>query len=214
MNLGPTETRRESFGVAVRACVVLCASTAFAVIPVQALAHTGLESTVPVAGTTVQRAPDAVHLVFTEQVQSARAVILVRSPSGENLATGASRGVSPGVSQRISELPTPGRYTVAYRVVSADGHPVTGSYTFRFDPPRAEASVVEPADVPSPDQSPAAAEPSDANAKTGTVQLPAEVDEGAPLVGLVLGSTAVAVIIALGGFLSRRRRLGGDRHPS
>lgn len=30
-------------------------------------------------------------------------------------------------------LTTAGRYTVAYRVVSNDGHPIEGSYSFRFD---------------------------------------------------------------------------------
>ena len=60
--------------------------------------------------------------------------VLVRDARGADLA--GDPAVS-GLQARVplDGLARPGSYKVTYRVVGVDGHPVTGSYSFRYAPP-------------------------------------------------------------------------------
>jgi methionine-rich copper-binding protein CopC len=51
-----------------------------------------------------------------------------RVDAGESLVGGAR------LSTRIKQGLKPGKYLVSYRVVSEDGHPVQGSFSFTYKP--------------------------------------------------------------------------------
>jgi hypothetical protein len=57
------------------------------------------------------------------------AYVIVTAPDGTSVARGAPRVDGPVVSQDITSGPD-GTYTMAYRVVSEDGHPLAGEITF------------------------------------------------------------------------------------
>jgi copper transport protein len=101
-----------------------------------AYAHAELEETTPAAGATLDAAPDAVTLSFSEPVEAAFGAIRVYDENARRVDTGASRhpaGRSDAVTVGLGDLPN-GGYVVTWRVVSADSHPVQGAFTFRVGP--------------------------------------------------------------------------------
>ncbi|WP_051639857.1 copper resistance CopC family protein [Cellulomonas sp. URHE0023] len=116
-----------------------------------AQAHDVLRSSDPADGSTVQTAPEQVTLTFDEPAIALGTEVEVRSPDGTLASDGDPVLVDVTVAQKLGgELPA-GRYTVSWRVTSADGHPITGDLTFtattattlgdttRPSPPGAEA---------------------------------------------------------------------------
>lgn len=111
--------------------VVAVAGAAMVVLmggSVPAAAHASLVRTDPAAGATIATAPTEVSLTFTENVGSG--YVTVTAPSGERVQTSSVRTVDGVLSAEVAPSRERGRYTVAYRVVSADGHPVSGEFTF------------------------------------------------------------------------------------
>lgn len=100
-----------------------------------ASAHAGLVSIDPADGSTVTDAPTRVVLTFDEQVTTP-AVVVVTGPDGRKVSSDRTRVVGTIVAVD-TDLSAPGRYTVAFRVVSADGHPVAKQTSFAFVPPGA-----------------------------------------------------------------------------
>ncbi len=57
------------------------------------------------------------------------AYVIVTAPDGSSVASGTPRVDGVLVRQGLTEGPD-GAYTMAFRAVSEDGHPVTGEITF------------------------------------------------------------------------------------
>jgi methionine-rich copper-binding protein CopC len=94
-------------------------------------AHGQLVSVSPANGSTVSAAPVSVVLTFSEAVSSTFAVVRV-SRAGEVVSEGRAIVEGAVVTQRLTASLDSGLYTVAYRVVSSDGHPVSSTTTFRL----------------------------------------------------------------------------------
>lgn len=94
-----------------------------------ASAHDILIRTSPVDGSTVARLPDVIVLTFNEPGQADGTVVAVTGPAG-NVSSGAAMLIDSDVRQAVGPGSPAGRYTVDWRVVSADGHPVAGSFSF------------------------------------------------------------------------------------
>ncbi|WP_399886478.1 copper resistance CopC/CopD family protein [Streptomyces sp. BBFR51] len=103
-----------------------------------ASAHAALSSTDPEDGTVLQRAPRHVTLTFSESVGLRDDSFRVLDPGGHRVHTGeAGRAAGRSDTARVA-LPgelDEGTYTVAWRVVSADSHPVSGAFTFSVGKP-------------------------------------------------------------------------------
>lgn len=92
-------------------------------------AHTALASVSPEDGSRLTQAPEQVVLTFSEPVSSSFATVTVTGPTGP--ATEDRAQVSgTTVTQRLTAVASSGDYTVAFRVVSSDGHPVSDRTTF------------------------------------------------------------------------------------
>ncbi|MGW0462493.1 copper resistance CopC/CopD family protein [Streptomyces tendae] len=118
-----------------------------------ASAHAALSSTDPGDGAVLQRAPGHVTLTFSESVGLRDDSFRVLDPGGHRVRTGAT-GHAEGRSDtaRVA-LPAglgEGTYTVAWRVVSADSHPVSGAFTFSVGKPSQTTAPVDtgPAEDP------------------------------------------------------------------
>ena len=101
-----------------------------------ALAHSDLQSTSPLAGETVEAGRIDVTLKFNEDVltgEGSGAVISVIGPV-EGDATEHSDGCVDAIRGSLViegvSLDQPGTYEVNWRAVSADGHPIEGTYEF------------------------------------------------------------------------------------
>ncbi|MFF1306578.1 copper resistance CopC/CopD family protein [Streptomyces sp. NPDC058307] len=103
-----------------------------------ASAHAALKATDPEDGTVLKSAPRDITLTFTESVGLLDDSFRVLDPHGKRLKSGdAGHGAGGSDTARVS-LPAKlaqGTYTVAWRVVSADSHPVSGAFTFSVGKP-------------------------------------------------------------------------------
>lgn len=97
-----------------------------------ASAHAARIASDPVEGAQVTAGPTRVSATFNEPLQSEFASMTVVGPDGNLWQTGDPRVVGAVISVDVRPLGPPGRYTVNYRVTSADGHPVTGSWWFEL----------------------------------------------------------------------------------
>jgi copper transport protein len=104
-----------------------------------ASAHAALTGSNPKDGAVVVTAPKDVTLTFSEQVAMGDDAIRVLEPSGKRADTGELRDLCAGAVVKYgvdlhSGLPE-GTYTVAWRAVSADSHPISGAFTFSIGAP-------------------------------------------------------------------------------
>jgi copper transport protein len=100
-----------------------------------ASAHAALIRTDPADGSVVQAAPQRVLLTFSEGVLLSDDSLRVLDPQGANVAVGTAAhadGKDSGSTATISLHPELGHgtYTVSWRAVSQDSHPVAGAFTF------------------------------------------------------------------------------------
>ncbi|MDN5854848.1 MAG: copper resistance protein CopC [Actinomycetia bacterium] len=94
-----------------------------------AAAHASLVGSNPKDGSSLDAAPAKVSITFSEDV-STPAQLQVTGPDGQKLADGDPTVDGTTVTQTLDESGYAGTYTIAYRVISADGHPVTGELTY------------------------------------------------------------------------------------
>ncbi|MET7328003.1 copper resistance CopC family protein [Nonomuraea sp. NPDC005650] len=124
--------------------VLLLAFTAAGIAVPAAQAHNVLVSSDPKDGATLTAAPARVTLVFDQAVRQGYAQVGVTGPDGSSWADGSAEVAAERVSVGVKPLPAGGAYTVGYRILSADGHPVTGKITFTLSSGATGAGV--PAD--------------------------------------------------------------------
>ncbi|RAO31175.1 hypothetical protein ONO23_04001 [Micromonospora noduli] len=145
----PTAVRLGAAVLAVLVAVLIPGSPAWA--------HNSLRTATPARDATVPSAPTEVTLEFMQRLDPAFTTIVLtdaakrKLPTGEPVVTGAKSTV-----QVTDALPN-GTYTVAYRVVSVDGHPVQGSYPFTVADPTSSAAPVANVSASAPPPSAAAA---------------------------------------------------------
>jgi copper transport protein len=116
--------------------IALAALTASLTLPAAAWAHAALLQTTPVASRVVNTPPKEVALRYSEAVEPRFAIVSVTDASGSR-ETAGSPSRSPADAdtlvvplKRLHE----GWYLVYWRVISVDGHPVRGAFTFAVGP--------------------------------------------------------------------------------
>ncbi|OZF36758.1 hypothetical protein CH296_06730 [Rhodococcus sp. 14-2496-1d] len=148
--------------LAVIAAAILTA-TALSIAP--AAAHATLQSSNPAENSELDAAPDEVTLTFNQSVQSNFATVTVVGADGTQW--GASDPVVDGstVTVDLDGLGAAGEYTIGYRVVSADGHPITGSIPFQLTQASPTSAATAATAVPAPTETTptAAEEPEDSS---------------------------------------------------
>lgn len=107
---------------------------AIAIAPV-ASAHAVLLATDPARGAQLGRGPAQVSATFNEPLQTAFAAMTVVGPDANLWSTGDPRVDGAVITVALRPLGPAGSYTVNYRVTSADGHVVTGSWAFELTTP-------------------------------------------------------------------------------
>ena len=123
-------TRVASLGVLLGLLLALMLAGATA-----ASAHAALLSSDPAENAVVQTAPTQIVLHFSEQVTLATDDMRVFDPSGKRVDSGATgHNGSDDTTARVALASglAQGTYTVAWRAISADTHPVSGAFTFSY----------------------------------------------------------------------------------
>ena len=112
-------------------------------------AHATLVGSDPAADSVVSVAPDVVRLRFDEPVRPVPGGLRVLDPDGVDVGDGVA-AVSPDglvMEQAVGIDTGRGSFTVTYRVLSADGHVVGGSFVFSVGE-RSETARVDDAGDP------------------------------------------------------------------
>ncbi|WP_327679280.1 copper resistance CopC/CopD family protein [Kitasatospora sp. NBC_00458] len=105
-----------------------------------ASAHAALQSTDPVQNAVLPTAPQAVTLTFSEAVSLSGDSVRVLDPAGKAVDTGGpvhADGKDNTARVGLNSGLADGTYTVAWRAVSEDSHPIGGAFTFSIGAPSA-----------------------------------------------------------------------------
>ena len=161
-----------------------------------AAAHDDLVGSDPAAGSTVAVLPDQVTLTFSGAVlaEPGTAVVAVVDATGSPLQTGEPVVAGPVVTQPLAGAVS-GPMSVQWRVVSADGHPISGAFGFVVAAPTSSPSSSTTAPAPSTTApSPAAAGSTAGDESAAAVEGDAG---GVPLYAWLLAGAAVLLAIAI-----------------
>ncbi|SDU18835.1 hypothetical protein SAMN04488563_0491 [Jiangella alkaliphila] len=181
-----------------------------------AAAHDQLVSSTPEDGGAVSTPLTSVELVFSNAIPAEFVQVAVTDAAGATFQDGAPQTVGDTVTQAVQQLPD-GAYTIAYRVVSSDGHPIEGAVAFTVagvgpaDPPPAETPTETPAETPSEDASTPAEQPSDETTPAAGTDSSDDGGLGSTAtVLLIVGGVLVVAVLAFVAAGGRRRGATGD----
>jgi methionine-rich copper-binding protein CopC len=149
-------------------------------------AHTTLTWSDPAKGATMA-SPAQIRLTYADPVRFPG--VIVTDAKGGHHESGKPSAVDNHVVQQVNGVLAPGPYTVGWRVVAEDGHPVTGEFTFTVKNEAGSGSSVAPA----------------AQAPSAPAARPAEHTSSA---GWWWIGLAVLVVALAGGGLALARRRG------
>lgn len=181
----------------------LLAALVVAVAPVRA--HSDLSSSDPQDGAVLAEAPQEISFTFNEELLAqGNAVTLTHVDSDTRLELGEVAVRGDTVRVAWPDQSPAGEFRAAYRVVSADGHPIDGAVTFMVE----QAAGATPAVEASPSASPSDAtreSPSPAVASASPQQVSTEAEPAAtPGTGLLLWALGLGAVALAGAGLGAR----------
>lgn len=97
--------------------------------------HNGLLGTDPLDGAQLDTGPARVNLTFDQPAQRGFSTVVVTGPDGQQWQAGPAIEEGTGVWAPVRPLGPAGDYTVAWRIISADGHSTRGTFRFTLTTP-------------------------------------------------------------------------------
>ncbi|WP_432864625.1 copper resistance protein CopC [Microbispora rosea] len=128
--------------------VPLLALLSVMLVATPARAHDVLVASDPKDGAVLGAMPASVTLTFDQAVRRDFARIAVTGPDGAHYEQGEITVDGRNVSIGVRTGTPAGAYAIGYRIVSNDGHPVTGAVTFTVTGGAAPGAVTAPAVTP------------------------------------------------------------------
>ena len=204
----------------------LVAAVALALAPVAAAnAHDYVVGSDPAADSTVTTPPASVTVTFNDRVldlsgTGSTNLLTVTGPDSatRHFETGCATVADTKLTAPVA-LGAAGTYTVTYQIVSADGHTVSSSYAFTYQPPAGATAAAgseatpcgaaaAPGDTATPAPTGSGAAASTPGSTASTPQ-PTQASNGTDL-GLVIGIAIAIVVLAVIGvvivILTARRK--------
>ncbi len=124
-----------------RLLIVVIGSCALLSLHGPAFAHAIVRETTPASDRIVAKQPTYVQMRFNEGVEVGFGGIRVFSSGGERVDVGRTEyanGRAETIRTRVKNGLKDGTYTVSWRVVSADGHPIAEAFVFHIGEPGAK----------------------------------------------------------------------------
>ena len=122
-------------------CLILSSPTSFA--------HGQIVTSYPLMDSVSSPTPSQVWIEFDGELQliEGEVVNTLKVTDSTGLVVSSEEAVIEGakISTQVSDQSVGGVFTVQYRIVSEDGHPVEGSYTFEASPGFEATEMIEPA---------------------------------------------------------------------
>ncbi|VXC32742.1 Copper resistance CopC family protein [Arthrobacter sp. 9AX] len=168
-----------------------------------AAAHDAAESSSPAQGASVAVVPEQVSVTFNNNPLGIGSSFSVKDAAGTEWADGTVEIVDNVASQKLKAGAPAGQYTVAWRVVSSDSHPIEGTFSFT-------AAAAAGGAATSAGTTAAATVPAIGTAQPGQTAAPESTGSGEPFQWSIVLFAAVAVgLLATLAFLARRRLAAG-----
>ncbi|AUI50620.1 copper resistance CopC family protein [Arthrobacter crystallopoietes] len=179
-----------------------------------AQAHDSLLSTTPSDGETVTENPGEVTLTLSnpplasESIESSQ--IEVTAPDGHVVSSGDVT-IDGAVLSIPAVIDHEGEHTVVWRSVSADGHPIEGTFSFVYTPekPAAENQGAAAPSAAAEESTAAAAQPQEttpAAQETGEAEATTATQTGdGPNTGALIAGGAILLALIAAAFLVRRK---------
>ena len=121
-------------------CLILSSPTSFA--------HGQIVTSYPLMDSVSSPTPSQVWIEFDGQLQQIEGEVVntLKVTDSTGLVVSSEEAVIEGakISTQVSDQSVGGVFTVQYRIVSEDGHPVEGSYTFEASPGFEATEMIEP----------------------------------------------------------------------
>ena len=179
-----------------------------------ASAHASLVRATPADGATLASAPRQVVLQFDDPISTSFATLVVTGPDGHDVTTGRPSVSGSTLTGGLEGGLPPGTYRTAFRVVSDDGHPVTGQRRFTLRLPATAAPSASTPSAPAAPPSPTAAAPTPAAGPSAVPGSAAADSAGSTAEGpswfaanlLPLSGVLLLVVIGAGALLWDRQR--------
>jgi methionine-rich copper-binding protein CopC len=174
----------------------VAAAVLFAATP--ASAHDTAESSSPAQGATVATPLEKVSITFNKDPLALGSQIQVKDAAGTNWAEGAVEIVDNVASQKLRAGAPAGEFTVVWRVVSSDSHPIEGTFKFTATAGAAGSTAASPTAGSS---TTAGQVPTAGTPQPGTTTAPEPAPNAAepfPWSLVLFAGTAVGILVALG----------------
>ncbi|MBD8506980.1 copper resistance protein CopC [Hoyosella sp. G463] len=123
---------RSAFSLRAIVAILAAVLSLGVILPAVASAHAALVESEPAAGASLDASPGQVRVTFNERLQEAFAALTVTGPEGSRWSLDDVRVEDSSAFVSVRDLGPSGTYTIAYRVISADSHPVSGTVEFTF----------------------------------------------------------------------------------
>ncbi|NWL31767.1 copper resistance CopC family protein [Paenarthrobacter nitroguajacolicus] len=194
---------------AVVAALAFASALLFSAAP--ASAHDVAESTAPANGASVAEVPASVSITFNNRPLAIGSGVTVTS-GGENWADGPVEIIDSQAVQKLREGAPAGEYTVVWRVVSSDSHPIEG--TFAFTAAAGTATTASgPVGVSPSVSAPSAEVPTAGTAAPGTGSSEPAADASQPFPWSIVGLAVVAVGLVIYLAVTARKKLAASNSP-
>ncbi|MBS3180356.1 MULTISPECIES: copper resistance CopC family protein [unclassified Pseudoclavibacter] len=137
----PTAPRR----LAVTAIALLMACLLGFAGATPARAHDQLIASSPSPDASLDTSPPDITLSYSANIMEIGPMIVLQDAAGRDWATGEPVIDGTTVTSAVDDTLPDGAYTVNWRVVSSDGHPITGTIPFTVGDPTAADAPAAPA---------------------------------------------------------------------
>jgi MYXO-CTERM domain-containing protein len=168
-----------------------------------AAAHDAAESSSPAEGASVPAPPEKVSVTFSNNPLGIGSAFSIKDSSGTEWADGAVEIVDNVASQKLKAGAPAGQFTVAWRVVSSDSHPIEGTFSFT-------AAAAAGGAAPAASSTAAATIPAIGTAQPGQTAAPDSAGSGEPFQwSIVIFAAAAVGLLAVLAIGARRRLTAG-----
>ncbi|SEE96964.1 hypothetical protein SAMN04489740_3410 [Arthrobacter alpinus] len=123
-NMTPQKLVRRVFAALLAMMLLLLGSST------AALAHDAITGTTPADGSTVETVPDKIEITMSNTPAVIGSQVLVLDSAGTDWATGSVDVLDTVATQNVRPGAPAGKFTVKWRLVSSDSHPVEGEFSF------------------------------------------------------------------------------------
>ncbi|WP_292728837.1 copper resistance CopC family protein [Microbacterium sp. UBA837] len=203
------------------AASVAAATVALSLVAAPAWAHDELVASSPQQDEQLTVAPTSVELTFSAEIMEMGAAVIVADAQENDWVAGDIQIDFDTLTVPLNEGMPNGAYEIRWRVVSSDGHPISGLIPFTVDDPAAAspAPTTAPSAVssPTPTADQATGGPSD---DATAAALDSAAEDGGIARAVLIGAIGAASALALFGLVlfflrgrARRARRGSDEEP-